>query len=286
MEVVIVRICIGRFSGVFVVVAFVGCGSVPANAADAGTGRPARAEKGPRQGIHGIIAVGSAAEPEFEGSADYLPIPQIYANITALGFGLVVEGPEARLNLRPDAAFQFGPSFEYRMGRDDVSNNVIDRLEAIDGAFEAGGFVTYQFKSLMAQSDVVEISAELLADLSGVHEGVSGKIRAGYWVSPSDRLLVGLETEAGFASDNYMNTYFGVSAAGAARSGLAAYTAEGGLKDVGVRATMSYRLTNRWGLVGRASYTRLVGDAADSPIITEQGAADQFKGGVGLSFSF
>ncbi|WP_395174460.1 hypothetical protein [Roseibium alexandrii] len=84
---------------------------------------------GAQSGIHGILAVGVAAEPEFEGAAEYLPIPQAYAHITAFGLGLEIEGPEARLNLRPHSAFQFGPAVEYRMGRDDVANDVIDRLE-------------------------------------------------------------------------------------------------------------------------------------------------------------
>ncbi len=83
-----------------------------------------------------------------------------------------------------------------------------------------------------------------------------------------------------------MSTYFGVSEAGSVRSGLATYTAEGGLKDIGVQATMTYQLTDRWGLVGRASYTRLLGDAANSPIVQGEGSADQFRGGVGLSFKF
>ncbi len=286
MEVVIVRVCFGRSPRAIVIVAMVSCAPAVVYADD--TARARSDERGAKtqSGIHGILAVGVAGEPEFEGAAEYLPIPQAYAHITAFGLGFEIEGPEARLNLRPHTAFQFGPAVEYRMGRDEVGNDVIDRLEAIDGAFEAGAFVTYQFKSLMAQSDVFEISAELMADVSGVHEGMIGKVRAGYWVAPRERLRVGLETEVGFATDDYMNTYFGVSETGSARSGLAAYTAEGGLKDIGVQATMTYQLTDRWGLVGRASYTRLLGDAADSPIVKDEGSADQFRGGVGLSFRF
>lgn len=286
MEVVIVRVCFGRSPRAIVIVAMVSCAPAVVYADDTARARSDEGGTKAQSGIHGILAVGVAAEPEFEGAAEYLPIPQAYAHITAFGLGLEIEGPEARLNLRPHAAFQFGPAVEYRMGRDDVANDVIDRLKVIDGAFEAGGFVTYQFKSLMTQSDVFEISAELMADVSGVHEGVIGKVRAGYWIAPRERLRVGIETEVGFATDDYMNTYFGVSEAGSARSGLAAYTAEGGVKDIGVQATMTYQLTERWGLVGRASYTRLLGDAADSPIVKDEGSADQFRGGVGLSFKF
>ncbi|QDG78803.1 MipA/OmpV family protein [Labrenzia sp. PHM005] len=265
------------------------CSHVPALAADlSGSNSVGWADLGSRaaQGVHGVAVFGAAAEPEYEGAKEYIPIPQFYTNLRAMGLGLEIKGPEASLNLRPDAAFQFGPAVKYRMGRDNVSNTVIDRLDAIDGAFEAGGFVAYQFNSLLAQSDVFEVSAELMTDLSGVHEGTSGKIRAGYQFSATERLGVGLETEVGFASDGYMNTYFGVTGAGAINSGLAAYTANGGVKDVGIQATMTYKMTDRWGLVGRASYTRLLGDAADSPIVKDEGSADQFKAGVGLSFAF
>jgi len=224
--------------------------------------------------------------PDFEGATEYAAMPFFYANLEAFGVGLEIEGPEASLNLRPDAAFQFGPAVAYNMGRDGASNKVVDRLDKIDGAFEVGGFAAYQFNAFLMHSAVFEISAELMTDISGVHEGVSGSVTASYMIAATERVRFGTDVSVGFANEGYMDTYFGVTSAGAARSGLSAYTAAGGVKDVSLGVTASYNLTERWGVVGRASYSRLLGDAADNPIVKQEGSPDQFMGGLGLSFSF
>jgi len=237
-------------------------------------------------GFHGFVVIGGGVQPDFDGAAEYAPVPNVLAHLEAFGLALEIEGPEAALNLRPDAAFQFGPAIGYDMGRDGASNKVIDRLKKIDGAFEVGGFAAYRFNALLAQSDIFEISAELMADVSGVHDGVSGAVTASYLIAPTERLRLGTDVSVGFASDSYMDTYFGVTRGGAARSGLPVYTAGSGIKDVGLGATASYNLTERWGVVGRAAYSRLLGDAADSPIVKQEGSPDQFMGGLGMSYSF
>lgn len=238
------------------------------------------------KGIHGFLVLGGGVEPDYEGASEYAATPHFYANLTAYGLGLEIEGPKATLNIRPEAAFQFGPSIGYDLGRDGTTNKVVDKLDKIDGAFEAGGFVAYQFNALLAQSDVFEISADLMADLSGVHDGVSGSIGASYQISATERLRLGVDASVGLASDGYMDTYFGINSAGAARSGLAAYTASGGVKDVGIGATASFNITERWGFVGRAEYSRLLGDAANSPIVKKEGSADQFEAGIGIFYAF
>jgi MipA family protein len=258
-----------------------GCAVAPAWSADLGD-----QDDEPVGGLHGFVVLGGGVEPDYEGASEYAATPHFYANLTAFGLGLEIEGPQATLNIRPDAAFQFGPSIGYDLGRDGTTNKVVDRLDKIDGAFEAGGFVAYQFNALLAQSDVFEVSADLMADLSGVHDGVSGSFGASYSIAATERLRLGLDASVGLASDGYMNTYFGVTTAGAARSGLASYTASGGVKDVGIGATASYSITERWGIVGRAEYSRLLGDAANSPIVKQEGSPDQFEAGIGIFYSF
>ena len=268
--------------------ALTGCAAAPALAADLQIEEPAGqfVEDEPSKGFHGLIILGGGAMPDYEGATEYAAMPFFFADLEAYGLGLVIEGPSASLNLRPDAPFQFGPSVNYDMGRDGAANKVVDRLDKIDGAFEVGGFAAYQFNALLSQSDVFEISAELMADVSGVHEGVTGSISASYMIAATERLRLGTDVSVSFASDSYMDTYFGVTNAGSARSGLPSYTASGGVKDVSLGVMASYNLTERWGIVGRASYSRLLGDAADSPIVKQEGSPDQFMGGLGISYSF
>lgn len=91
---------------------------------------------------------------------------------------------------------------------------------------------------------------------------------------------------AGFADSGYAQTYFGITPAGAAASGLPAYQIGGGLKDVGVNFTGTYSLSRRWSLTAVGSYRRLVGDFADSPIVAREGSANQFFAGLGIGYAF
>ena len=42
-------------------------------------------------------------------------------------------------------------------------------------------------------------------------------------------------------------------------------------------------LNPRWRIVGGTIYSRLVADAADSPVVAQRGSADQFTAGVGVA---
>ncbi|POF34932.1 outer membrane scaffolding protein for murein synthesis (MipA/OmpV family) [Roseibium marinum] len=261
--------------------ALISCAAGPALATDLNDADTERSK-----GIHGMVLLGGGVAPDFEGSTEYAAVPFAFATLRAYGVELQILGPEVALNLRPDAVFQLGPVAGYNLGRDGVSNNVVDRLDAIDGAFEVGGFAKLQFKGLLAQSDMLELSAKLMADISGGTDGARGTVGASYMVAVSERVQIGVDVSTAFATDSYMDTYFGVTSAGAARSGLPAYTASGGIKDVSIGMMANYNVTERWGVMGRMQYSRLLADAADSPIVTREGSADQFMAGVGISYSF
>lgn len=237
-------------------------------------------------GVSGSISAGIAIAPDYEGSADYDPVPLIFGNIDALGVSLEVEGLSARLNFRPDETFQFGPAFAYRPGREDVSNEVVDRLADIDDAYELGGFVGLHFNELFSGRDEFELGAEILTDVGSGHEGWTASFGAGYGTSLGDRWRVGVDTGLTWASDDYMQTYFGVDPENSARSGLPVYEADAGIKDIGAGTTLTYIFSERWSVSGRASYTRLLGDAADSPIVETEGSPDQFFGGLAATFRY
>ena len=82
-----------------------------------------------------------------------------------------------------------------------------------------------------------------------------------------------------------MRTYFGVTPAESARSGLAAYNPAGGIKGAGLEVSGRYELTQQWALVGSAYYERLIGDAAASPVV-KVGNENQITAKLGLSYKF
>jgi outer membrane protein len=83
-----------------------------------------------------------------------------------------------------------------------------------------------------------------------------------------------------------MNTYFSVSAAESAASGLARFKAGGGFKSIGVETRFTYDLNDKVKLHLQGGYDRLIGDAGKSPLVGKVGSKDQFNIGTGLTYRF
>jgi len=101
-----------------------------------------------------------------------------------------------------------------------------------------------------------------------------------------DDYVFSIGPRARWGDDNYHDAYFSVTPAVAAAAGLPVFDADSGLHSVGAAAGLTYMLSRSWGVYGFAGYDRLVGDAADSPIVRTFGSRDQFSGGIGLFYSF
>lgn len=78
------------------------------------------------------------------------------------------------------------------------------------------------------------------------------------------KAIVSLSTS--YASSQYMDAFFDVSAADSIASGLAPFSASAGFKDVGITGVIRYAFTDNWSASFIGNYTRLVDDAADSSI--------------------
>ena len=57
------------------------------------------------------------------------------------------------------------------------------------------------------------------------------------------------------------------------------------MPEPGCRApTAIYPMTDRVSIVALTTYSRLLGDAADSPLVSSEGSADQLSAMLGLSY--
>lgn len=88
---------------------------------------------------------------------------------------------------------------------------------------------------------------------------------------------------ATWADGDYMEGYFGVNSVQSAASGYARYDAESGFKSVDFKFGVIYPFAENWAVNARGGYSRLLGDAADSPIVRDDG---RFSGGLFLSYRF
>ena len=135
-------------------------------------------------------------------------------------------------------------------------------------------------------TDELAFKVEVLSDVGDTHEGTQISFGPSYSYSPTEKIRLGVSAEATYASDGYNETYFGIDADNASRSGLSQYDAEGGMKDVSVGVNATYLWDENWSATAVAGYTQLIGDAADSPIVEDEGSAGQGMVGVGISYRF
>lgn len=173
--------------------------------------------------------------------------------------------------------FSFGPSFRIVGSRDEDDSDHLAGLEDIDRAFELGGRVSYG-------AGPVTGYASLRRGFGG-HEGVIGTLGAKYRTDVNDRLTVWAGVSVDYANSSYMDTYFGVTPAESATTGLAAYDPGAGFKSASAKLEARYSLTENTALLGEVEYGRLLGDAADSPVVQDK---DQPAVRIGITrrFSF
>ena len=83
-----------------------------------------------------------------------------------------------------------------------------------------------------------------------------------------------------------MDTYFSVSTAQSAASGLDRHEAGAGLKSAGLMSQARYEIGEDMALHAKVVWRRLVGGAAHSPIVDVAGDRDQWQLAIGLSRVF
>ena len=236
----------------------------------------------------GFVGLGIAYSTDYEGGDDYEATPAPFgAYHWASGRYIDLGGTGGSENagrltfnaLTSDTAWEFGPILQYRLERDDVDNSKVDRMSDIDAAVEVGAFLGWQ-------GDRLNLATNFAADVSDEHDGYLWYFEGKYRIPVSDSFTWSLGAHLTWASEDYMDTYFGVKSSDSARSGLSKYSADEGFKDVGMSLTGHYKFTDAWGLAANLSYTRMLNDAEDSPLVDDVGDKNQIGGVVAVTYSF
>ena len=84
-----------------------------------------------------------------------------------------------------------------------------------------------------------------------------------------ERFIFSVDVSGTWADDKHMESYFGVTGAQSANSGLAQYDAKAGVKRVDVKGSITYMMTENWLVTGAAGAGFLMDDAKDSPIVKD-----------------
>ncbi|MFV1919677.1 MipA/OmpV family protein [Sphingomonas sp. MJ1 (PH-R8)] len=205
---------------------------------------------------HVTLGAGAGVVPDYQGSDDYrfLPVPVIDAQFgqffvslrNGIGVNIIETGP---LTAGASVALVGG----YR--RRDVPDGV-QRVSTT-----AGGrlFANLRF-------DQLSFTVGATKAVAGGTRGVVADASVSYALALSDRMTVIPTVGTSWANGKHMNRYFGIDAGEAIASGLPFYRAGSGFKDVSGLITARYRLDTHWSLGATGGVTRLLSDAADSPL--------------------
>jgi MipA family protein len=278
------RVTLILTTGTALIGAFVSSGGA-ALAQPANTGG-ATIESGPSQGTHYTLGAGVGVAPDYEGSDDYELVPLWNLRVDNLynpNTFVQVIGPRLRSNFLPDPHWRLGIDGQFIKKRDHVHDNAVDDLKSVDPSVMLGVVGGYDFFDDPQQDLALEIEAR--QDVANGN-GFLGTMRGVYSTQLSSSWRLDTAIEGTWASSDYMDAYFSIDASDAARSGLDRYNADAGFKDVAVGGTLTYRIAEHWSISGLATYTRLVGDAADSPVVKDAGDENQFFGGTLVNYRF
>ena len=228
---------------------------------------------------------------------------------------------DIRLHALRLGGLSVGPLAGYSFGREEDAGEVLRGLGDVDGGVVLGGFVGYDAEvapGVILGADVA-VSSQVSGDafdqrtFAGLSLPVRNRIAANYGYGYTvdfglsgefdltPRLNLATRVGAEYASDEYMRTFFGVNQAQSDASALAANggtrvpvfgvgadprfadAIDGQIKNVYLNASATFDVTDSFQLRGGLGYSRLVGDAADSPVSVSD---NQFTGSVGLGYRF
>lgn len=221
--------------------------------------------------------------PDFPGAKTYgfIGFPSLSFRRTDSAENFQAPDDGLSIALFGDSQWSVGITGRYQSGR--YRENDRGRLYGIHDAkwaVEPGLFAEY-----WAVPDTVRLRGEIRYGMNG-YNGLVGNLSADY-VKRVGKWTLSVGPRLAVAGGEYMDTYFSVSPLDAAFNGrVSAYNADAGVKSVGVAAAATYKWNDAFSTTVRGGYDRLVGSAADSPIVKNLGSKDQFSVGATASYTF
>ena len=244
------------------------------------------------------VGLGAGYGPSYDGSDDYVLFPAPLAQGSVGGFDFGARGPGLYVDLIADGnsgrnvKFLAGPLFRVRMDRNsNIKDPVVRLLGKKDVAIEVGATAGVSFSGILDPFDTVTISGDIQWDVAGAHKGRLISPSISYATPLSKAMFTMFSLSATHVDGNYADTYFSIDQGGSIASGLPVFGAKGGWKNYGASLLGAVDLSGNardggWGIYGFINYSRLINDAARSPVTSLRGDASQWFMAGGISYSF
>ncbi|NWG91905.1 MAG: MipA/OmpV family protein [Parvularculaceae bacterium] len=225
------------------------------------------------------IGVGPEYRPDYFGSDDFewRADPEVYVKFRNFVF---LDNDGADIALFGFSGFSFGPSIRLVGDRDEDDNAALTGLGDIDHTFEVGGFAATKFV------DRFLFRAKIRKGVVGGHDGLSVDAAGTFLLFRFGRVSTSVSGNATWIGDSYADTYFSVTPAQSAASGLPVYDAGRGIRDVGGSLNAYINIMKRWSLNPYVSYRYILPEFANTPIIETYGDQNQYIAGFHIMREF
>jgi MipA family protein len=175
-------------------------------------------------------------------------------------------------SFEPHGHLQYGLRVNLETGRS--VETTLPGFEKINARANPGVFANYIVNDKLTLRSALRLGMGEDANGSLLHLGGSYKVfQAGFFG-------VSLNASLKYADSNYMQSYFGVTPAQSAASGLKAYQPSAGFAAAKVGLTAGTPLSREIFVFANLSLQRLLGDAANSPVVSKKTQPTAFIGGV------
>lgn len=225
------------------------------------------------------VGVGAQLVPSYPGSDEHSLRPLVDVSMTRGSKPFDFEAPDESFgpSLIKEGGLEIGPALNFEGSR--KPEHVGADVDKVPFTVEAGAYVQYEF------SPKFRFRVEGRKGLGG-HDGWTGQAGADFVARDGDDWLFSIGPRVTWSDGRYHRAYFGVTPAEAVRTGLPAYRPGSGIQAVGATAGFLKQLSRRFGIYSYAKYDRLVGDAADSPVVRTHGSRGQLSGGLALTYTW
>lgn len=231
-----------------------------------------------------ILGTGAVFEPEYEGSDNYHVGPSATINIryksrlflsTGEGFGFdAIRTDDSRL----------GAAIAYDRGRNDDVDGIYG-LGGIDPAPQMRLFADYVLRPRVFSHEIPFILSFDARYTFREDDGVTASASAYFPVagSKAERYFVFLGGSVVGGGSDALSTYFGVTPAQSASSGLPVYDVHSGFRSANVGVNAGWFLSDHILVTGTTGAKWMIGDVQDSPIIQEPW---QFLANISVGYLF
>lgn len=239
----------------------------------------------PAYGLSGRIGLGVATLPTYEGSPNRRTLagPDLTLSYRSRDAGSVEFGQRGLVwNAVEAVRFRFSLVAQFDPGRKDSDPSTLSptpgdkRLAGmgkVQSSTEAGVGVGYGPVMLVARQSLSERGAK----------GTQADLTVEMPWSLSDRLGLRFALGATWADRDYMQTYFGVTAAQAQSTSFSVYTPKSGCRKVEASVGAEYAMASSWSLQAHIGFSQLGDAAAASPIVGRRNGA---SAAVGVAYAF